>query len=132
MWKRWGVVAVLGMACADSSLSAPDLGPARVVIESAAAVRSDVDEVRVSVGIRNAGGAGAFYLEFASPSSVPNQPGPITRSETVEVLAAYRETVIYTVSGTTSVYSVRAYSRPANSASYTRSDCYVIQTSAHC
>lgn len=127
------LAAIAATGCTESPVEVTpvDLGAARVVIQSATAVPSDINEVRVTVGLKNMGGAGAFYVEFASPSNVPNQPGPTVNSETVNVVANYQETVVYLVPAT-SVSGVRIYSRAANSASYSRSDCYVVSTQAHC
>lgn len=119
---------IVPSACADKGTE-PDLGPAKVVIESASATGSSIQIIEVAV--RNIGGEGAFYLEFGAYSNVPNQPGPTNRTESVTVLPGYREALRYSVSGGT-VARLRVYSRPHNTAVYSRTDCYDLNDNRHC
>lgn len=111
-------------ACADPT--------APVVPASVQIVAVAYTNPTVTLTLKNAGGDGAFYVEFRGFSNVPNQnSGQTSKTDPVDVLPKYQETLRYTVSAF-QVAVVHVYTRSKNSAAYTRTGCYQITTQTHC
>lgn len=136
-----GLVALLlAMACSNKTVTevAPkekepkdsartEVGPVSVKVLSGSGDYRQTNEDRVTLSLKNEGGAGKYYLEFVGLPNVPNGSARAVVSEYVDVLEGYEETLTYTVRNVSDVKAVRVYSRPTNTAVYTRSDCFELR-----
>lgn len=125
-----------GLAC--GSATAPDkpqpqIGPTSVAVVSGTRVKVhgiNYTTDTITVHLHNSGGSGDFYLEFwgAVP---PNYAYAVAgKSDVVNVLAGYDESLMYVVPF--DVGGVRAQSRPVNTGVYAVSGCYTWNGTGTC
>lgn len=110
-------------------------GPALVTILTVTTAVTDIGEITVTLHLKNAGGAGAYFLTFwelrSSPSTANRELG---NTVVTQVTASYDETLAYRVpvpgaeSGAKVDY-ITVSNAGANSAAYTSTQCYLITTS---
>lgn len=117
---------LLAVGACGKEVASPDLGPAKVVIESA----SKVDKYSVQVTLKNEGGTGSFYVEVSGFRSTPTGSAPTAQSDPVGIRTGYRETLTY--SATFELSMVKVFSRGENTAVYSRTGCYYLHNGERC
>lgn len=125
----------------------PVVGPTSVVLTQASVVLVEGFTDRVTVGVRNDGGTGDFYIEFwgepvpTAPSGCkvePGQTGPcphpaqsqIGVAQGANVTLGYAQILAYLIDGTVS--SVKVKSRPMNTPIYALTACAKVRDFGTC
>lgn len=94
--RGYAGMALLFSACDNPAEPVPV--PADVRITTAVAQSTQQAE-RLTLGLENRGGGGGFKLRVTTLSNVPNGPRPTTESEDMPIVAGWRETLVFDLTG---------------------------------